>query len=440
MKHLSLALIFALSIALISCDEDSAASPENLSEVPVDTVYVDKVDTLIDTLVVDSVDTVIVDRYHDVIERDTLFTDPECTTSEIDGLVTVTCGSKHTLVYKGSCDSVSFDPTQNFCYEGNVLDFCDGYAYNPAKYFCDNDSLVMLCNGSSYDLNKLFCAEDSLVALCNGKNYDVSNQFCLDDSIYDFCEGRRYNLDSLFCYNDSLIELCSGLSYDPTVKYCQNDRVLVDLGYLLDERDDQTYRTVVIGTQTWMAENLNYAYLEPTETMDSSSLCFYNEADSCSIYGRLYLWSAAMDSAALFSNTGKGCGRGDTCHTEGPVRGVCPEGWHLPSAAEWDTLDAFAGSRENGVDRNSVGIKLKATTGWTNNGHSADVYGFSAIAAGNYDGIETTYDRLVRTDFWSSTEADKAGAYARYLYYDIDQMPQTTDSKNKGLSVRCLKD
>lgn len=74
---------------------------------------------------------------------------------------------------------------------------------------------------------------------------------------------------------------------------------------LLDLRDSQEYRTVVIGTQTWMAENLNYAYLEPAGYQDSSSWCYKNERDSCSKYGRLYYWGAAVDGAGIFGSNGK---------------------------------------------------------------------------------------------------------------------------------------
>ena len=72
-------------------------------------------------------------------------------------------------------------------------------------------------------------------------------------------------------------------------------------GTLVDERDGQIYKTVKIGNQIWMAENLNYAYLQPTERLDSSSWCYDNEPANCDKFGRLYLWSAAIDSAALFS-------------------------------------------------------------------------------------------------------------------------------------------
>ena len=72
-----------------------------------------------------------------------------------------------------------------------------------------------------------------------------------------------------------------------------------EFGKLKDDRDGQTYRTVKIGDQWWMAENLNYAYLQPTETLDSSSFCYDNDPENCKQYGRLYLFSAAMDSVLL---------------------------------------------------------------------------------------------------------------------------------------------
>ena len=68
-------------------------------------------------------------------------------------------------------------------------------------------------------------------------------------------------------------------------------------GELIDERDGQVYKTIKIGEQTWMAENLNYAYLQPTSTKDSSSECYNNELENCKKFGRLYLWSAEIGRA-----------------------------------------------------------------------------------------------------------------------------------------------
>ena len=122
--------------------------------------------------------------------------------------------------------------------------------------------------------------------------------------------------------------------------------IKVVYGEMTDERDGQTYKTVKVNDNvTWMAENLNYAYLQPTAELDSSSWCgdFWNE-DGCDVYGRLYLWSAAVDSAALFSDAMKGCGYYESsenwqkCPLDQNVRGVCPEGWKLPTYDDYINL------------------------------------------------------------------------------------------------------
>ncbi|WP_290931336.1 FISUMP domain-containing protein, partial [Fibrobacter sp.] len=90
-------------------------------------------------------------------------------------------------------------------------------------------------------------------------------------------------------------------------------------GTLTDTRDGKTYKTVTIGTQTWMAENLNYAYtgvpykytyIDSSYTSDSTSWCYGDSLANCTKYGRLYTWAAAMDSVGTWSTNGKGCGYG----------------------------------------------------------------------------------------------------------------------------------
>ena len=108
-------------------------------------------------------------------------------------------------------------------------------------------------------------------------------------------------------------------------------------GELVDERDGQVYKTIKIGEQTWMAENLNYAYSLPTSKKDTSNT---NKSDSTDKYGKLYRWSIAMDSAAVFSLDGKGCGRGVNCGSQPSkgVRGVCPENWHIPNESDLENI------------------------------------------------------------------------------------------------------
>ena len=112
----------------------------------------------------------------------------------------------------------------------------------------------------------------------------------------------------------------------------------VVIGTLTDSRDGQTYRTVKIGDQVWMAENLNYAYTGVPfdyngDTSDSTSWCFENDPANCAKYGRLYTWAAAV------GRDEDECGYEHTCGLgSGDIRGACPKGWHLPSQAEWEAL------------------------------------------------------------------------------------------------------
>ena len=219
------------------------------------------------------------------------------------------------------------------------------------------------------------------------------------------------------------------------------DSSLVVKGTMTDSRDGQTYKTVKIGTQTWMAENLNYAYTGvPFKysgyTSDSTSWCY---GEKCPKYGRFYTWAAAMDSVGRWSTNGRGCGFGVACSPTYPVRGACPEGWHLPTKDEFEILfDAVGGD-------SIAGEMLKSTNGWVafddyDYNYNTDAYSFSVLPAGfrNYKGYYS--DEGYDTAFWSSTEDDISYAYDMYLSYDVDAANLNTCSKFFGLSVRCVKD
>ncbi len=172
-------------------------------------------------------------------------------------------------------------------------------------------------------------------------------------------------------------------------------------GEILDERDNQVYKTVQIGEQIWMAENLNY------ET--DNSFC-YNSAN-CSKYGRLYTWAAAT--------------------------AACPEGWHLPSDTEIETLITAVGGSY------IAGAMLKAQTGWTAYDGIAneDAFGFSALPAGTRaDGGRYYYGEGLIANFWCSTEYDSDHVDNMGLEYYDDYALLRGNGKNYGFSVRCVKD
>ena len=218
-----------------------------------------------------------------------------------------------------------------------------------------------------------------------------------------------------------------------------------EYGSLTDDRDGQTYKTVKIGDQWWMAENLNYASLYSTQVLDSSSFCYKDSAEYCEKYGRLYIWSAAMDSTSDWGENGRYCGFNKTCSSKYPVRGICPEGWHLPSADEWKNLYTVAGGKP------TAGTPLKSTNGWNNEGNGTDAFGFSALPAGYYD-MPVSY-KMVGEDgefkykdegdaayFWSSTEFDLLDADGLYLKHNNESVYLGLGRKSNAFSVRCIKD
>lgn len=219
----------------------------------------------------------------------------------------------------------------------------------------------------------------------------------------------------------------------------------ISYGELTDARDGQVYRTVEIGDQIWMAENLNYAYMP-----DTLSFCYNDSAEYCEKYGRLYTWSAAMDSAARFSENGKGCSVEQTGRPscgKFPVRGICPEGWHLPSDYEWQMLDTFVTKKIGTVD--SVGFALKSKSGWrsysSKDGNGSDAFGFCVLPAGmktrtKFSGIGSFLNFASRSKYLAgSIYVPSVWALQYNLRFFINAYVDNY-SQYKMLSVRCLKD
>ena len=201
----------------------------------------------------------------------------------------------------------------------------------------------------------------------------------------------------------------------------------IDYGSMTDGRDGQTYKTVVIGTQTWMAENLNYDYKIGGESY--GSWCYGDTAKYCVVTGRMYTWAAAMDTATT------GCGDGKTCTASaGRAQGICPNGWHLPDTAEWSALFAAVGGTS------TAGVKLVSASGWTTALVGADDYGFSALPSGDRSG-GNYYHAGTEAEIWSSSESG-TGLYVEVMSLDCDVSSSGFEDKpkGKGYAVRCLKD
>jgi len=178
-----------------------------------------------------------------------------------------------------------------------------------------------------------------------------------------------------------------------------NNKNYLQKGSFTDSRDGKKYGTVKIGTQTWLAENLNYNA--------SDSKCYGNDQANCQKYGRLYDWKTALNA--------------------------CPKNWHLPSAEEWHSLVDFAS-----------GKKLKARNGWDNyeatSGNGTDIYGFAALPGGFCYSNGSFYGVGKYGRWWSAMEYDASFAYDRTMSYGAASVYEDSNGKSYYYSVRCIQD
>ncbi len=211
----------------------------------------------------------------------------------------------------------------------------------------------------------------------------------------------------------------------------------IEYDSFIDSRDGKVYRTVKIGEQTWMAENLNY-YDDSDLSVKEKSWCYgkndNGDSTTCDVAGRLYTWAAAIDSARLYADKSLVCGYGIACALPDTVYGICPSGWHLPNKAEWEALFSAVDGKS------TAGTVLKSQMGWTKNGNGTDAFGFSALPVGFRADNNQFYGDDEDAYFWSSTmKMDVRNTpYSMSVYYDEKSAYMNFDMKF-SFSVRCLK-
>ncbi|MEI6766999.1 MAG: FISUMP domain-containing protein [Bacteroidota bacterium] len=167
-----------------------------------------------------------------------------------------------------------------------------------------------------------------------------------------------------------------------------------------DARDGKVYKTVQIGKQIWMAENLAYK-------AGSGCWAYGDNMENVAKYGYLYDFETAKT--------------------------VCPAGWHLASDEEWNTLMSFLGE-------NVAVNKIKSAGGWNENGNGNNTSGFSAIPGGHLFNSTTFGDLGTNSYWWTSTELEATLAWTRSIDYNNNNITRDISSKTDGLSVRCIKD
>ena len=234
-----------------------------------------------------------------------------------------------------------------------------------------------------------------------------------------------YNQGDQLLFKGYSGDLCTVVTLKPT------GNTVVNFNFVeCRDADGYNYPVVQIGDQVWMAENLKTTRYRNGDPI-TEQWAYNNDANNAAKYGRLYTWYAATDS-----------------------RGIAPAGWHVPTDAEWTTLQNYLIANGYNYDGTTTGNKiakaLAATTDWytyTGTGTpGADLTknnssGFTALPGGFRFDDGTFYNiGYDGGDWWSSTEGNASGAWLRYLNYGNGSLFRSNYSRSYGFSVRCLRD
>ena len=285
-----------------------------------------------------------------------------------------------------------------------------GFSALPGGLTLLGSSLV----GSSLDIGSIYLSIGKFGAWWSATESNASRVHTIAMNVFrDGLRGELYksNLASVRCVKDyeaTAEEIAAATKASAEAKASAKSSAKS----FTDSRDGAAYKTVTIGKQTWMAQNLNY-------NMEGGK-CHSNNPENCEKYGRLYNWTAAIKA--------------------------CPNGWHLPSNVEWDILYRIADGTsgvKSPYKSETAGKYLKAASEWNSyeekSGNGEDAYGFTALPGGS--GNSGNFILLGNNGYWwSATENDKSGAYYRFMLYESDVGGWNSNSKGLLLSVRCIQD
>lgn len=239
-------------------------------------------------------------------------------------------------------------------------------------------------------------------------------------------------------------EIVSGAA-EPSI-YCQTAG---NCGSFTDARDGQVYNWTKIGSQTWMAQNLNYSGDNGSGARTYTKGWCYGMGDADTTqhqdratcgngYGRFYFWTDAMDIGRSYLITTA------TAVINTPHRGLCPSGWHIPDTTDWNALAAFL-QTDQSVPEGYEGKYLKAIVAgnmdWNDSRYNAqDPYGFSALPAGQRQIYAGWGDRSEYAYFWLATNYGSNNAYYCSLNHDKAEFCKSLSGREYSYSIRCIKD
>lgn len=304
-------------------------------------------------------------------------------------------------------DTVGWGPAEDGVFRAGSMTSSYGYGSLPGncKFFGEIGKLYYVFDGW---WRKAKDMEVCALSLCNGDR--TGNTVSLQGYEYR-CDGSDWVFDSLYS-GEKVDRFKKGIVY----------------GSLVDERDENVYKTVEIAGLTWMAENLRYADSASTPTLKSGgSSCLRGEESNCEIGGRSYRWASAMNLSSSYNSTlaadslvGK------------TARGICPEGWHVPDSTDWASLLQAA---------NGLAANLKSETSWP---FDEDVtlannyLGFTAVPAGYYySGSDYSNTREL---FCSAEQANYSTQVVYEIRYYKTEVIRSSFGKTIQCHLRCVKD
>lgn len=389
-----------------------------------------------------------------------------------------------------------YNPETEFCFEGVVYGKCkvaeksgfESVEYNPSTEFCvERDAVYSKCNGETYDPQNKVCVTKTTPAyvadkLCGGATLDTATQFCHNGVAYDYCSGTlssivlvdceesliyiTYNPDEQYCAHTTSTKrgrlvTCTSTDY-PTAKtkpvcgttsYNPNDT-------LCDSRDNLMYPIATVGTQTWMAQNLNF----------STDVESWESEEGNARYGRLYTWAMVMGLDDYYnSHSVDGSDYNlalddpkykTAINIGGNVQGICPAGWHVPKTKDYIDL----------IKNVSSGVTVESKTAsdgapqawfkntrqyfvdgsdWSGSVSGSNPYNLSFVPSGDNtkaNGRTTAY--LGEQGMWFiGEEVNDAAPYTTNQTTSIFTILNSSTSvvitgtyKAFGMAVRCVKD
>jgi len=339
------------------------------------------------------------------------------------------------LPYQYSTNGTTYQTTKP------VLTLTNGTTY---KFYVKDANGCIISKSFTYNINLCTNTDITLnIAIDNGvRKIDVTPQGGTAPYLYAYVTPSNYTTVSTHTFNAAgvytvYVKDANGCDSTITIQDIADPAAPYNCPSTVTDADGNVYNTVQIGTQCWMASNLNVGTMingttDQTNNSTIEKYCYNNDVNNCNIYGGLYQWAETVQYLNGATNTTSW-----NPVPTGSVQGICPNGWHVPSDVEWTTLTTYLGGES------VAGGKLKEAgyTHWLSpNTGANNSSGFTALPSG-FRSYGVTFGGIGYFGYlWSSTEFNTISAEYRSMYLDDDGVGRSDGGKDDGHSVRCIKD